>query len=321
MQGMGIRAVASCPLNHDTAGALQESPRRHLLQRTLKDFWIPGPPLLGALFGLFMPLPDDTEGVPQNVRRVSAALGWSYFCAWSISFYPQVVQNFKRRSVIGLSVEFQLLNFAGFICYFAFNACLYWIGSVQQEYRHSHGGNSSAVRLNDVVFAGHAAMITLVTLLQIAVYYDYPPPNQADRTLRRVVVFGLVGVSVVGLALAVAICASSERLMNWLSYLLLLSGVKVAISTFKYCPQVWLNWRRRSTDGWNIANVLLDFTGGCLSVAQLLLDAWASQDWSAITGDPAKLLLGNLSMVFDVVFMVQHYCLYPDSQGSRTLPI
>lgn len=28
---------------------------------------------------------------------VSAILGWGYFFAWSISFYPQVYTNWKRK--------------------------------------------------------------------------------------------------------------------------------------------------------------------------------------------------------------------------------
>lgn len=26
-----------------------------------------------------------------------AVLGWAYFTAWSVSFYPQIVQNWRRR--------------------------------------------------------------------------------------------------------------------------------------------------------------------------------------------------------------------------------
>ena len=47
-------------------------------------------------------------------------------------------------------------------------------------------------------------------------------------------------------------------------------------------PQVYLNAVRKSTDGWNIDNVVLDFTGGTLSLAQLLLDAGVSHDWSQV---------------------------------------
>jgi cystinosin len=37
-----------------------------------------------------------------------------YFCAWSISFYPQAYLNWRRKSVVGLSLDFQLLNLLGF---------------------------------------------------------------------------------------------------------------------------------------------------------------------------------------------------------------
>merc|ERR1712187_370104 len=120
----------------------------------------------------------------------------------------------------------------------------------------------------------------------------------------------LIGALLVAVSIAVVVVASSEKVLDWLGYLSILAQAKVLISIVKYCPQVWMNHRRRSTVGWNIYNVLLDFAGGSLSVAQLLFDAWAQNDWSKVTGDPAKLFLGNVSMFFDVIFMVQHYCLY-----------
>ena len=35
-----------------------------------------------------------------------------------------------------------------------------------------------------------------------------------------------------------------------------------------------MNFRRKSTEGWSIGNVLLDFTGGSLSMLQLFLLAY-----------------------------------------------
>ena len=35
-----------------------------------------------------------------------------------------------------------------------------------------------------------------------------------------------------------------------------------------------------------------------------------ADDWSSIFGDFTKFGLGAISIVFDVFFMVQHYCLY-----------
>mmetsp|Transcript_125169 Transcript_125169/g.325228 ORF Transcript_125169/g.325228 Transcript_125169/m.325228 type:complete len:317 (+) Transcript_125169:56-1006(+) len=285
--------------------------------------WIVGPPLFGALVGLFLPLSLGGGSAAKEAPpwgRVSAMLGWAYFCAWSLSFYPQVVQNFRRRSVLGLSLDYQLLNLAGFACYFAFNAALYWNPRVQQEYADQHGGSTSAVRLNDVVFAGHADLITAVTLLQIAAFYDYPPLEGTERIVRGCVLTFLFFLVAGSAGLAIAIAATDEGISSWLGFFGALSEVKVLISVVKYCPQVWMNYRRQSTEGWNIANVLLDFTGGLLSVLQLLVDGWATSDWSAVTGDPAKFLLGNISMLFDLIFMVQHYCLYSGGGGGRHSP-
>lgn len=76
-------------------------------------------------------------------------------------------------------------------------------------------------------------------------------------------------------------------LCSWLSLLYTLSYVKLAVTLLKYVPQVVLNARLRSTAGWNIDNVVLDFMGGFLSLAQLLLDAGCARDWTKVShGSP-----------------------------------
>ncbi|KAG4067034.1 hypothetical protein HA402_000025 [Bradysia odoriphaga] len=37
-------------------------------------------------------------------------------------------------------------------------------------------------------------------------------------------------------------------------------------------------------------------------------------DWSSIFGDPTKFGLGLFSVLFDILFMVQHYGLYRDAE-------
>lgn len=82
----------------------------------------------------------------------------------------------------------------------------------------------------------------------------------------------------------------------------------------KYIPQAWANYQRKSTAGWSINQILLDLIGGVLSIAQLVIDSSLQSDWSGITGNPVKLGLGNVSILFDIVFMVQHYILYKGSK-------
>ena len=88
------------------------------------------------------------------------------------------------------------------------------------------------------------------------------------------------------------------------------SYVKLFITLVKYMPQVLTNYRNKSTKGWSIAQILLDFVGGVLSVLQLGIDSYIEGDWSGITGNPVKLALGNVSIFFDIIFIIQHYCLY-----------
>lgn len=266
--------------------------------------------LVGAVLGLALPPPGGGQAGGSLSARLSGIIGWMYTLAWSVSFYPQVVINYQRKSVVGLSFDYQLLNLVGFACYLAFNCALYFDSHVQQEYREAHGGASSAVQYNDVVFAANAEFATACTMLQVFVYYDYPPLQPAERLLRRAVLCSLAVLFCGATVAIVLITVQDERYMTWLIFLSCIAQVKVAISIVKYMPQVWMNYRRRSTVGWSITNVLLDFSGGALSTAQLLLDAWRENALSGITGDLAKLFLGSVSIIFDVVFMAQHYWLY-----------
>jgi cystinosin len=86
--------------------------------------------------------------------------------------------------------------------------------------------------------------------------------------------------------------------------------VKLVITLIKYTPQVAANWRNKSTRGWSIWQILLDLAGGVLSIAQLGIDSYLQGDWSGVTGNPVKFALGNVSILYDTVFMVQHYVLY-----------
>ncbi|CAF3363207.1 unnamed protein product [Rotaria sp. Silwood1] len=98
--------------------------------------------------------------------------------------------------------------------------------------------------------------------------------------------------------------------LSTLSLLYFFSYVKLAITIIKYCPQAWMNYKRKSTEGWSIGNILLDFTGGLFSLLQMFLLSTNYNDWSSIFGSPTKLGLGLFSILFDILFIVQHYILY-----------
>lgn len=90
--------------------------------------------------------------------------------------------------------------------------------------------------------------------------------------------------------------------------------MKLICTFVKYIPQVIVNFERKSTVGWSISQILFDITGGVLSLLQLVIDASFQGDWSGITGNPLKLGLSNISIIFDIIFIVQHFILYRNQE-------
>lgn len=71
-----------------------------------------------------------------------------------------------------------------------------------------------------------------------------------------------------------------------------------------------MNYMRKATTGWSIHNILLDFLGGVLSISQMFILAYNYDDWSSIFGNFTKFGLGLISILFDIIFVLQHYVLY-----------
>ena len=91
---------------------------------------------------------------------------------------------------------------------------------------------------------------------------------------------------------------------------------KALVTLIKYAPQVYLNFNRKSTKGWSFTNVLLDFMGGAFSFVQMFIDSWARGlpifgDGSDTGFNIVKFMLSVLTMIYDAIFIFQHYCLYP----------
>ena len=290
--------------------------------------------LLGVIgSGIGLVLPKNNDLPTPWYRSVSAAIGYTYFLCWSVSFYPQVIINFRRRSTKGLSNDFCILNVVGFACYTVYNVAFFCSPYVRELYKERHGGETVLVQSNDVAFAVHALVISIITVGQIAWYnrcstiqgsHDGDGGNDSSNRQETVenglhleawTQWVLRGIFVV-CGVYTGLTLSGTRGCNWLDLLYLLSSIKILISLIKYIPQAVLNHQRKSTKGWSIWNVLLDSSGGVLSNLQLVLDCLDLRDWTGITGNAAKLGLGSVSIIFDVLFIVQHYVLYRPSRRN-----
>ncbi|XP_044054939.1 cystinosin isoform X2 [Siniperca chuatsi] len=212
---------------------------------------------------------------------ISQVIGWIYFLAWSVSFYPQAWENWRRKSV--------------------FNIGLFWVPYIKEEFLKRNPNGINPVNANDVFFSLHAVLLCLIYINQAAVY------ERGSQKISWTALFLLLigwTFALVSLFLAVA------KQITWLNCLYYFSYIKLAVTLIKYVPQAYMNYRRQSTEGWSIGNVLLDFTGGILSIVQMILQSYNNDEWRLIFGDPTKFGLGLFSVVFDILFMTQHYCLY-----------
>lgn len=240
--------------------------------------------------------------VRSNILSIiNQVIGWIYFLAWSISFYPQVVENWRRKSVVGLNFDFLALNLTGFIAYSVFNVGLFWVPYMKEEFVKTHANGVNPVDANDVFFSLHAVVLTLVYVCQCAIY------ERGGQKVSRVA----IGLLVIAWTFAlVTLFVAIANKISWLEYLYYFSYIKLGITLVKYIPQAYMNFQRQSTEGWSIGNVLLDFVGGSFSLLQMFLESYNNDEWKMIFGDPTKFGLGLFSIFFDVLFIIQHYCLY-----------
>ncbi|XP_057791749.1 cystinosin homolog [Salvia miltiorrhiza] len=238
-------------------------------------------------------------------------LGWLAFVSWSISFYPQVILNFRRKSVVGLNFDFVLLNLTKHSSYLIYNASLFFSSTVQRQYREKFGSDEMIpVAANDVAFSAHAVLLTVFTLSQIVMY---------DRGSQKISKTAAVIVSVAWLSAAVCVFVAIPR-HSWFWLVSCFNTIQVVMTIIKYIPQAVLNFRRKSTVGFSIGNILLDFFGGVTNYFQMVVQSIDQNSWINFYGNIGKTMISLVSVVFDILFMVQHYVLYPASKRASLHP-
>ncbi|KAL0583746.1 Cystinosin [Plecturocebus cupreus] len=246
----------------------------------------------------------------STVSIINQVIGWIYFVAWSISFYPQVVMNWRRKSVVGLSFDFVALNLTGFVAYSVFNISLLWVPYVKEQFLLKYPNGVNPVSSNDAFFSLHAVILTLFVIVQCCLY---------ERGGQRVS-WPAIGFLVLAWLFAfVTMIVAAVGVTTWLQFLFCFSYIKLAVTLVKYFPQAYMNFHYKSTEGWSIGNVLLDFTGGSFSLLQMFLQSYNNDQWTLIFGDPTKFGLGLFSIFFDIIFFIQHFCLYRKRPGAHRL--
>lgn len=227
------------------------------------------------------------------------AFGVIYFLSWSATFWPQVILNHRRSSTVGLSHDFVAMSSTGFIAYAAFTFFGYFSPAARENYTLLRGA-PPPIELSDVLFAGHATLVTFILICQA--FYLRP-----GLSVRKVVV---IPCAIIVAGVLVSLIAAGTGRASWVFALELCGAVKVLTSIVKHLPQAWENFVRKSTVGWSYTAVVLDIIGGGFSLAQQGVRCIIEGSWRPYTQNLSKLFLAGEALLFDFFFVVQHVCLY-----------
>ncbi|KAK4272153.1 hypothetical protein QN277_020744 [Acacia crassicarpa] len=237
-------------------------------------------------------------------------LGWSAFVCWAVAIYPQVILNLRRKSVVGLSFDFLLLNLTKQSSYLIYNASMYFSSAVQKQYFDKYGYEEMIpVAANDVGFSTHSVLLNAIILFQVVIF---------DRGSQKVskLATGIVSVAWLTAAMCFFIALPTH---SWLWLVSTFNTIQVCMTVIKYIPQAFMNFNKKSTDGFSIGYILLDFSGGIANCGQMVVQSLDQGSWNNFSGNIGKAMLSLLTISFDIVFICQHYLLYPVKKGCKSV--
>ncbi|XP_038884268.1 cystinosin homolog isoform X4 [Benincasa hispida] len=224
-----------------------------------------------------------------SMEIIYQVLGWISIICWALASYPQVILNFRRKSVVGLSFDYVMLNCTKQSSYLIYNATLFFSSTVQRQYFDKYGYDQMIpVALSDVFFPFHSILLISVVSVQI-VFFDvsaWQPESLED--------------------IHCYLCCS----MVLRSSLLFYGSANPFMALARLHIQAFLNFTRKSTVGFSIGNIVLDFTGGVGTLAQMSVQSIDQGSWVNFFGNIGKPLLALVSIGFDLIFFYQHFVLY-----------
>lgn len=91
---------------------------------------------------------------------LSQICGIIYSMSWNISFYPQLIENYRLKSVAGFSLEYALLNPSGYMFYSIYTST----GFIDDNLGTGH------VDWQDLFFACHGMALATSHLVQCFIY-------------------------------------------------------------------------------------------------------------------------------------------------------
>lgn len=236
-------------------------------------------------------------------------LGLVYVSSWSISMYPPIVTNWRHKSASAISVDFVMLNTAGY-SYLVISIFLQlYCWQLKDE-----GSDSGRPKLTqfDFWYCLHGCMMNVVLLTQVVAgpkIWRFPVRGHRKMKLGyfRILLTSLVVFAVLSVQFLYTNCMHGWDNSRTLAYCNNLFLLKISMSLIKYIPQVTHNWTRKSMDCFPIQGVFLDITGGVASLLQLIWQLSREQGFSLdiFITNFGKIGLSVVTLVFNVVFILQ----------------
>lgn len=213
-------------------------------------------------------------------------LGITYFLAWSLSFYPQLLLNYRRKRTDGLSSDFVYLNPLGFLALSIWNFGMLYSPLARSQYANRHDGNIPQVAIADLAFSGHAFVLAAIALGQVWYYRkrtltaleddklairgdgEREPLLSSERergkkkdTIQDPAIPSLpcqIGLGIMFLfAIIIAILVKTGTYnLEYLDWLYAVSMIKLAVSAVKYAPQIIVNYKLKEVEGMAIEGII-----------------------------------------------------------------
>ncbi|CCH62902.1 hypothetical protein TBLA_0I02440 [Henningerozyma blattae CBS 6284] len=246
--------------------------------------------------------------------RIDDLLGLIYVSAWSISMYPPIIKNWKCNSSSAISIDFVLLNAAGYF-YLLTSLILqvyFWIPVSTELLNTEQQLLKPKVSVLDIIYCSNGFIMTVVLLTQVV--WGRKLWNFLKDKKRRMTNFfhKLLCLSIFCFTFITFQYIYNNIKNGWsnsetLSYCNQLFLMKISMSLVKYIPQVTYNYNRKSMKGYAIQGVFLDTIGGVASLAQLVVQLQRDQNFSFLVfiTNFGKIGLGLVTLVFNFIFISQ----------------
>jgi cystinosin len=92
--------------------------------------------------------------------------------------------------------------------------------------------------------------------------------------------------------------------------------IRVYNNAIKFMPQLYLNWLRRSTDGWSIEGVYVDLAAAILYLIRIIVDLTERQKFDQFSTSIRSqvLIISQILIGCDLIFIFQHFVSLRDAR-------